>query len=112
MPEKKLYRITFHNHGKIYEVYARDVSDAGLLGFVCIEGMVFGERGGVVVDPSEERLRDEFDGVERTWVPMHAIVRIDQVDRQGVSKISDSDGSKITPFPVSFPPRHGGSGDQ
>ena len=112
MTEKKLYRITFHNQGKIYEVYARDVSDAGLLGFICIEGMEFGERGGVVVDPSEERLRDEFDGVERTWVPMHAVVRIDQVDRQGVSKISDTDGNKITPFPVSYPPRRGGSGDQ
>lgn len=112
MADKKLYRITFHNQGKIYEVYARKVSDAGLLGFIQLEGLVFGERGGVVVDPSEERLRDEFDGVERTHVPIHSVIRVDQVDRQGVSKISDADGSKITPFPVNYPPRRGGSGDQ
>ncbi len=114
MTEKKLYRITFHNQGKIYEIYAHKVSDAGLLGFIQVEDLVFGERGGVVVDPSEERLRDEFSGVTRTYLPMHAIVRVDRVTRQGVSKIRDATGEKVTPFPVSPYPasRDGpGSGD-
>jgi len=112
MPEKNLYRITFHNQGKIYEIYARKVSDAGLLGFVKVEDLVFGERGGVVVDPGEERIRDEFSGVTRTYLPMHSVLRVDQVTRQGVSKIRDADGDNIAQFPMSaYPTKKGGPGD-
>lgn len=111
MAEKNLYRITFHNQGKIYEVYARKVTDAGLLGFVQVEGLVFGERTSVVVDPSEERIRDEFSGVQRTYLPMHAVIRIDQVSRQGTSKITDARGEKVTPFPMPAYPVNKGPGD-
>ena len=100
--KKRLFRVSFLNQGKIYEVYARRVSDAGMLGFVQIEDLVFGERSGVVVDPSEERLRDEFSGVEKTYIPMHSVIRIDQVTRHGASKISDADGANVTPFPLSM----------
>ncbi|MDH3645144.1 MAG: DUF1820 family protein [Gammaproteobacteria bacterium] len=100
MAEKKLYRITFHSQGKIYEIYARKVTDAGLLGFVQVEDLVFGERGGLVVDPSEERIRDEFAGVSKTFLPMQTVIRIDQVDRQGVSKISDGGSSNVSQFPM------------
>ncbi|NIR60468.1 MAG: DUF1820 family protein, partial [Gammaproteobacteria bacterium] len=77
----------------------------GLYGFVEIEGLLFGERSRVVVDPSEERLKSEFSGVKRIYVPMHAVVRIDEVEKQGVSKIteaSDKD-SNIAPFPMPGP---------
>ncbi|NNF52740.1 MAG: DUF1820 family protein [Gammaproteobacteria bacterium] len=111
MPEKLLYKVVFFNQGKVYEVYARSVSQGGLFGFVEIEKLVFGERSGVVVDPSEERIKDEFAGVTRTYLPMHAIIRIDQVAKQGVSKISSPDGN-VTPFPqpVYAPGDKGGSG--
>lgn len=86
------------NQGKVYEVYARSVSQGSLFGFVEIEQLVFGERSGVLVDPAEERIKSEFAGVTRSFLPMHAIIRIDQVEKQGVSKISDADGN-VTPFP-------------
>lgn len=96
--EKLLYKVVFLNQGKVYEVYARSVSQGALFGFVEIEQLVFGERSGVVVDPSEEKIKSEFADVTRTYLPMHAIIRIDQVARQGVSKISSVEGN-ITPFP-------------
>ncbi|MBT8131982.1 MAG: DUF1820 family protein [Gammaproteobacteria bacterium] len=100
MTDKNLYRITFHSQGKIYEIYARKVSDAGLLGFVQVEELVFGERAGLVVDPSEERIRDEFAGVSKTYLPIQSIIRVDLVDRQGVSKIRDASGDNVSPFPL------------
>ncbi len=100
--KNRLYRVSFHNLGKIYEVYARHVGDGAMLGFIQIEDLVFGERSGVVVDPSEERLRDEFAGVEKTFIPMHAVIRVDQVTRQGTGKIRDADGANVTPFPLSM----------
>lgn len=98
--EKHLYRIQFLNQGKVYEIYARNVSHGGLMGFVEIGQLVFGERSNVVVDPAEEKLKAEFEGVKRIFVPMHAVIRVDEVEQQGVSKITDAD-SNVTSFPVS-----------
>jgi hypothetical protein len=99
MKKKLTYRITFHNHGKLYELFARDVRQSGLFGFIEIENIVFGEKSTVVVDPSEESLKTEFEGVNRIHVPMHSVVRIDEVEKIGHAKILSSDGN-ITPFPV------------
>lgn len=102
MTRKSTYRVTFHNQGKVYEIYARKVAQGGLLGFVEIEDIVFGEKTTVVVDPSEEHLKSEFNGVKRTYIPMHAVVRIDEVEKTGQSKITEAlgRGEKVTPFPV------------
>jgi hypothetical protein len=101
MAEKRLYRITFLNQGQVYEIYARRVSQGGLLGFVEVEGLVFGTRTQVVVDPSEERLQREFAGVKRAYLPMHSVIRIDEVEKQGPSRITEAGkSSNVAAFPV------------
>jgi hypothetical protein len=101
---RKLYRVNFLSQGKVYEVYARKVSQSGLYAFIEIEQLVFGERSSVVVDPAEERLKTEFADVVRSYIPMHAVLRIDEVNKQGVAKITEAgEGSKVTPFPVYTP---------
>ena len=54
--------------------------------------------GGGQPDPQEERLKREFEGVQQTYIPMHSVLRIDQVEKQGVAKISTVEG-KVTSFP-------------
>ncbi|MFI5397953.1 MAG: DUF1820 family protein [Candidatus Binatia bacterium] len=102
--KKRIYRVVFLNQGKIYEVYAKNISQGELFGFVEIEGLLFGEKTTVVVDPSEEALQREFLGVERTYIPLHAVVRIDEVEKRGDSKIhSVPDVSeKVTPLPTTI----------
>jgi hypothetical protein len=100
MATRLLYKIIFVNQGKVYEVYARSVSQGSLFGFIEVEELVFGERSSIVVDPSEEKLKSEFESVKRTYIPMHAVIRIDEVDKQGVSKISSADGDNVTAFPM------------
>lgn len=102
MKKKSTYRVTFHNQGKVYEIYARNVNQSGLLGFVEVEEIVFGEKSTVVVDPSEENLKAEFAGVSRTYLPMHSVIRIDVVEKSGHSKIMEATnrGDKVTPFPI------------
>ncbi len=97
--KKKLYKITFSNQGKLYELYANEVSNSNLLGFIEIESLVFGEKTSLVVDPSEEKIKTEFEGVRRTYVPMHSVLRIDEVDEQGVSKVSKAEGGNVTQMP-------------
>jgi hypothetical protein len=100
MAAKTLYKVTFVNQGQVYEVFARKVGHGSLFGFIEIEELVFGERSTVVVDPSEEKIKSEFQGVKRTYLPLHSIVRIDEVDKQGISKISKAEGGNVAQFPV------------
>ena len=100
MAQQHLYKIIFLNQGKVFEIYARSVGQGALFGFVEVEELVFGERTTVVVDPSEERLKSEFETVKRTYIPMHAIVRIVDVEKQGPSKISSIDGANVSQFPM------------
>jgi hypothetical protein len=101
MAASHIFRIMFVNQGKVYEVYARRVSHGELFGFIEVEELLFGERSSVVLDPSEERVKGEFSGVKRTFLPMHAILRIDEVKKHGVSKITALEGgANVAQFPV------------
>ncbi len=104
------YRVVFHQQGRIYEIYAKKVVQGELFGFVQVEGILFGEKSQVVVDPSEEGLKREFEGVRRFQVPIHAVLRIDEVDREGASRVTPGEkGSRVTPFPGPiYTPRPGG----
>ena len=96
----EIYRIAFLNKGKVYEVFAKQVYQSDLYGFIEVEDYVFDGKTQVVVDPSEERLKAEFSGVKRSFIPMQAIIRIDEVEKSGISKITN--GDNIAPFPVSL----------
>jgi hypothetical protein len=98
MADKHLYRVRFMTQDKLYEVYVRKVFQGELYGFVVLEGLVFDERSSVVVDPAEERLKSEFEGVKQTIIPMHAVVRIDEVEKEGTPKIT-SLGDNVAHFP-------------
>ncbi|HEU4654262.1 MAG TPA: DUF1820 family protein, partial [Steroidobacteraceae bacterium] len=100
MAASHIFKVIFVNQGKVFEIYARKVHHGSLLGFVEVEELVFGERSAVVVDPSEEKIKAEFEGVKRTYLPMHSVLRIDEVRKQGVSKISNFEGSNVAQFPM------------
>jgi len=87
MKPKAIYRVLFRNQESLYELYARKVGQGALFAFVEVEEILFGNRGGVLVDPSEERLKSEFAGVKRTYIPLQAVVRIDEVEKEGTNKI-------------------------
>ncbi len=102
---KPTYKIIFLNHGKVYELYARNADSSGLMGFVAVRELIFSEPASLVIDPTEERLRDEFAGVKCLHIPMHSVVRIEEVEKTGACLIRDRDsGEKITQFPMS--PHH------
>lgn len=95
-----MFKIAFLNQGQVFEIYAKSVRQGELYGFVEVEDLVFGHNQGLVVDPSEERLKQEFAGVRRTLIPMHAVIRIDLVEEAGQTRIRVVDNeAKVTPFP-------------
>jgi hypothetical protein len=104
---KPLYKVTFLNAGRIYELYARRVAAGALWGFTEIAELVFDVHAGIVVDPTEERLRDEFGNTRVLHLPMQSIVRIEEVEKKGVSAIRDATTGEavVTPFPMPAKPR-------
>ncbi len=102
MANTSIFKVLFVNQGKVYEIYARKVSHGELFGFIEVEELVFGERSSVVIDATEERIKNEFEGVKRSYLPLHSVLRIDEVKKQGSSKITSLEGGNVTPFPVSM----------
>lgn len=90
MIKKTVFRIVFVNEDTIYQIYARKICDSELFGFVEAEEFVFGTNTSLVVDPSEERLQMEFADIKRTFIPMQSIIRIDEVSKEGVAKITEA----------------------
>ena len=100
MAATHIYKVTFLHRGEVWEVYARQVSQGGLFGFVEIEELSFGDASKIVVDPSQERLEREFEGVRRTYVPLHAVLRIDEVEKAGSGRITRvAEDSDVAQFP-------------
>jgi hypothetical protein len=97
-----IYKVIFQNQNKVYEVYARQIFQSDMWGFIEIEEFIFGERSKILVDPSEEKLKNEFGGVNRSYIPMHSIIRIDEVEKEGAAKISDGTGgdTNVSAFPL------------
>ena len=106
-----IYKVIFHSHNQVYELYAQHIYQSDMYGFIEVEEFIFGERTQVIVDPGEEKLKNEFNGVKRSYVPMHAIIRIDEVEKEGVGKVSEfkAEGN-VTSLPMPrFNPANGDS---
>lgn len=114
MANAPIYKVIFHNQHQVYELYAKHVYASDMYGFVEVEAYVFGERSQMIVDPGEEKLKTEFAAVKRSWIPMHAIIRIDEVEKEGAVKVTDSKGqpSNISLFPSPAMVRPLGSGEE
>jgi hypothetical protein len=101
----RIYKVVFQSQGQVVELYAKQVSQGGLFGFVEIEELVFGARSSLVVDPTEEGLRTEFGEAKRLFLPLHSILRIEEVERQGPARSRPAKEAQglVQPFPLPVP---------
>jgi hypothetical protein len=107
MADKKLYKIIFLNNGKVYELFSEGVTSSGLWGFIEVSDLVFDTAEGLVVDPTEEKMREEFNDARVLHLPIQSVLRVEEVEQRGQCLIRDREsGEKVTPFPI---PPHGRS---
>ena len=93
-----LYRIQFMNNGKNYQLYVREIVQSNLFGFLEIADFVFDTQSAVLVAPSEEKLKNEFSGVERRFITIQAVISFDAVTARGSARISEL-GDIVAAFP-------------
>lgn len=100
-----LFRVQYVCNGERYELYVRELSQSSMYGFIEIGDFVWDSHTSLVVDPTHEKLKSEFADVVRTYVPMHSVLKIDEVKKQGTAKITAL-SDKVTPFPNPiYPPK-------
>ena len=100
---KSVYKIIFIQLGEIYEVFAKQIYQSDMHGFIEVEEYIFNKDKQLVVDPSSEKLKNEFSEVERSYIPINAILRIDEVKEGGEAKIKKNK-DKVSPFPLNIQP--------
>lgn len=103
--KQKIYKIKFIQVGEVYEIFAKNIYQSDLYGFIEVEGYVFDKSSKLVVDTSEEKLKSEFTDVKRTYVPINSVVRIDEVTELGKSRVSKADPKNIAQFPLNIAPK-------
>lgn len=96
--KQPLYRIQFIANSERYELYVRELTQGNLFGFVEIGDFVWDNHTSLVLDPSHEKLKSEYADVTRTYIPMHSVLKIDEVKKQGTAKITEL-GDKVAQFP-------------
>ena len=73
--------------------------------FITITDLVFEVNSGVVIDPTEERLKSEFEGVRTLHIPIQNVLKIEEVEQKKSCKIKalkfQPTVSKLQPQPGS-----------
>ena len=66
----------------------------------------------VVVDPNKDSLKSKFGSAKQIYLPLHAVIRVDEVDREKVSRMhaGQKGSSEVRAFPVPLYPPPASSG--
>ena len=66
MKSKSVYKIIFMQLGEVYEVFAKQIFQSDMYGFIEVGNYIFNKDKQLVVDPSSEKLKNEFSDVQRS----------------------------------------------
>jgi hypothetical protein len=89
-----IYRVIFNNQSEVYELYTRYIFQSEMYGFIEVEELLFDD--GLITDGETEakasfdKLKLEFTGVKRSFIPLPSIIRVDEMEKPGVVKVSPS----------------------
>jgi hypothetical protein len=77
---KTIYKVQFIDENKKNKtIYAHKVNPSSFLGLIEISGIAFLGTSDILINPDDEKIRKEFKDVERTFLPINTIIRIDEV---------------------------------
>jgi|TARA_B110001454_G_scaffold74144_1_gene71720 hypothetical protein len=103
-----IYRVIFNNQGEVYELYTRYIFQSEMYGFIEVEELLFDEsQVSSATDETEakisfDKLKLEFTGVKRSFIPLPSISRIDEMEKPGIVKVTqvkDSPVGNVRHFP-------------
>lgn len=95
--EIPIYKITFWNKEEAVELHARQIYQSDLWGFLEVEELIFTD----LMQKNNEKeklLQGMFKNVSRIFIPIHTIIRIDEIEKPGVDIRPDPSFEKVICF--------------
>jgi|GEM_PF-3381178 len=80
-----VYRTVFTHLDQVYTLYSQGISEETLVGFIEVDGILSMAQDIVMSTENQEAhevFRQQLQSIKRTYVPMHAVVRIDEMTRK------------------------------
>ena len=102
MAIRQYFKILFRDQNEVLELHAAHIFQSELYGFIEVEELILGMGNDIVVNPKKEKVREMFSHVHRSFIPLNAILRIDEIEfseNTGDNKHENSNGN-VTRFPV------------
>lgn len=99
MGSEVLYKIVFMQGEEQCELYAAGITEDSLMGFVEVDEIYFNHHdSNLVLNTTEEKLKQKFKGVKTTYIPLHVILRIDVVSKPASfsDKLAPTTLNKVT----------------
>lgn len=79
--EPPIYRIVFVQQEEVKEIYTQYISEETLVGFIEADTLLAVDQSSMVINPKE---------VKRCYIPLHNIIRIDEISYQNGCEIKDN----------------------
>ena len=75
MGSEVLYKIVFMQGEEQCELYAAGITEDSLMGFVEVDEIYFNHHdSNLVLNTTEEKLKQKFKGVKTTYIPLHSLI--------------------------------------
>lgn len=84
MKKTVLYCITFKTDNEVYQLHCRNIVESPYYGFLQVEDFLFRDQRKYVIEPQDDKVRREFGGLNKTTIPFHSILRIDEYEEKEV----------------------------
>ena len=94
-----VYRVTFLEKDKVNQFFCKYISEESLEGFIDFESLLFNS---ILDTPSnaEAISETEFKGVQRVYLPVRVILRIDEIHLDSSEQLKLLDASKNNVSPL------------
>lgn len=104
------YRVSFYNQGAVYVVYAKYVAESQLFGFLELSELVFDQENAATWH-IDKKIKEEFTNVKISYIPTHAVIRIDEIEDQKVKGKNDRgvDDGNVSQFPLNHQEKNNNS---
>ncbi|MBZ4644220.1 MAG: hypothetical protein PWQ25_180 [Deferribacteres bacterium] len=77
---ERYFRIQFIDSKKeIMTFFAKSVNPSSYIGLIEVSNILYMDSE-ILINPEDEKIRKEFKGVKRTFLPLSAIIRIDEIE--------------------------------
>lgn len=76
-----IFRVKFTEHNETFVVFCKFISEESLVGFLELDEIFIPESALTEDDsPAMDALKKDLSGVQRMYLPLHVIIRVDEVE--------------------------------